>query len=545
MAPSQKDAIVQMFHSLDTNGDGTLSRDEISLLFERLNAGISKDEINVVMEAVDADKSGSVDIDEFANWLVGLDAKKQEQVMALQGHRMDALGRVRWREAVPVPARYSKRRASVGQTHRRAMTLQQLLDLGDFIKSVLQAVDIRDPNPNPKFNVGRITWKNVNLYHINDLFVMPLTEADKCSFMELVAKGPQDPLWFISHWWGTSFMDSLAMLRFHAKTRKLAKSHRYWMCTFANNQHCLEELAQNDLYQTPFVKAIMSSGCVGTVALLTEKTAMPFQRIWCVLEDFITMKDGATKSPRHLFDVATIIPAGEQEIDGDRCVPRSTALLTDDGNGVFYDNGSDVAGDEGWFPAVVGKYGVSVDVTSANASNESDRHNILRLIGDSADEINFALRKRFAPLALYNAATTDGDAGEVKRLLDSGLLGSRKEALEAVDKSGSLAGAAEYSWGLKVVKCLLAEGADPNALDEDGMTPVLLAIMRNKMNNLQALLEGKADPNRKNKAGTSPVGLAKKMNKPKALELLKKHGAGMSAAPAESSSESSSDSDSD
>lgn len=546
MGSSKADGIRQFFHSLDKNGDGTLSREEISDLFGHLYTGISNSEVDRVLEAVDVDRSGSVDIDEFVNWVFGLGAEKQVQTMAKQGHRLDALGKVAWHAKVPVPDCYSQRRATVRKTHRRAMRLQQLLDLGGFIESVLQAVDVKDPNPNPEFNVGRITWENVNLYHINDLFVMPLTEADKCSFMEMVATKPQDPLWFISHWWGTSFKDSLAMLRFHAKTRKLKKSSSYWMCTFANNQHCLEELSQNDLYQTPFVKAIMSHGCIGTIALLTEKTAMPFRRIWCVLEDFITMKEGGTKSPRHLFDVATIIPEGEQEIDSERWVPRSTALLIDDGNGAFQDQGSDIAGDDGWFPAVVGKYGVSIDVTSADASNASDKDNILRLIGDHADEINFALRRRFAPLALYNAATTEGDAAEVKRLLGSGLLGSRNEALKAVDGGGCLAGAAEYSWGLKVVRCLLAQGANPNALDEDGLTPVILAIMRNKMKNLQALLEGKADPNRKSKKGATPVGVARKMKRSKALELLQKHGADMSTTLAKggsSSSSSSSDSD--
>eukprot|EP00747_Dinoflagellata_sp_TGD_P109130 gnl/TRDRNA2_/TRDRNA2_170594_c0_seq10.p2 gnl/TRDRNA2_/TRDRNA2_170594_c0~~gnl/TRDRNA2_/TRDRNA2_170594_c0_seq10.p2 ORF type:complete len:104 (+),score=16.71 gnl/TRDRNA2_/TRDRNA2_170594_c0_seq10:495-806(+) len=103
--------------------------------------------------------------------------------------------------------------------------------------------------------------------------------------MELVADGPQDPNWFVSHWWGTPFADSISMLKYQVKIRQLTLLTIYWMCTFANNQHNLSELAAADVLETPFAKAIMSESCLGTIALMTEKTAMPFERVWCVLED--------------------------------------------------------------------------------------------------------------------------------------------------------------------------------------------------------------------------------------------------------------------
>eukprot|EP00913_Durusdinium_trenchii_P003282 g3037.t1 len=38
-----------------------------------------------------------------------------------------------------------------------------------------------------------------------------------CSFTELVMDAAQDPVWFVSHWWGTPWRDSLDMLSFHSK----------------------------------------------------------------------------------------------------------------------------------------------------------------------------------------------------------------------------------------------------------------------------------------------------------------------------------------
>ena len=70
---------------------------------------------------------------------------------------------------------------------------------------------------------------------------------------------------------------------FCAKVHGLSEASPYWICTFANNQHNLEdentdeksqeafqntgqELNTSDLLDTPFVRAIMSSSCMGTAA---------------------------------------------------------------------------------------------------------------------------------------------------------------------------------------------------------------------------------------------------------------------------------------
>ena len=71
-------------------------------------------------------------------------------------------------------------------------------------------------------------------YHICGHFVKPLTTRDRCSWVELVATGPQKPTWFISHWWGTPFSQTLEMLDWHGHIHDLNQNDAYWYCTLAN-----------------------------------------------------------------------------------------------------------------------------------------------------------------------------------------------------------------------------------------------------------------------------------------------------------------------
>merc|ERR1719456_353991 len=112
-------------------------------------------------------------------------------------------------------------------------------------------------------------------------FVRPLTEPFQCSFVELVAFEAQTPRWFVSHFWGTPFCQTVNLLTFHSAQRGLLPTAPYWICTFANNQHDLSELGTS-LQETPFVKAIMCNQCQGTVTLM-DHAATTLERIWCVL----------------------------------------------------------------------------------------------------------------------------------------------------------------------------------------------------------------------------------------------------------------------
>ncbi len=58
------------------------------------------------------------------------------------------------------------------------------------------------------------------------------------------------------------------------------------------------------------------------------------------------------------------------------------------------------------------------------------------------------------------------------------------------------------------IVCLIEAGADPNAVDMDGVTPLHRAVRTRCAEAVRTLLAHGADPGRKNKSGSTPVKLA-------------------------------------
>ncbi|CAJ1345785.1 unnamed protein product [Effrenium voratum] len=534
-------------------------------------------------------------------------------------HRLPKLTEVEWAHLIPVPSIYGRGAVRVAETHRRAITLGQLKDLSQLVGSVLDSLQVQDPNPST--NLGRINLQNVNLYHMNELFVLRLTKKEICSFTELVMDGPQDPAWFVSHWWGTPWRDSLAMLNFHSEVHKLAEASPYWICTFANNQHDLEdswqlvdlfdsrissifghllaireELNTSDLLETPFVRAIMAflellnppeedvpmeellakdeeailqlvldeppeglynrwvkerleyyrrvepSAPLRDVSIVDQKApdVLAVANKWASeefremdyliptinkdrLENFISTQHVKKKSSIHHFEVAAVVQEGRQKITvGEQQVrvPRCPALLQRGDNEEGFIDKVDFEG--AWFPNEVACSGVKVDIATANASNEDDKCNILRLIigetdpskmpqppaqHDKYDEVNCAIHRVFAPMAMHDAAQ-DGNVQEVERLLSAGLVDlAGKPTRNSAGETPLFAACANGR--AQMVQLLLEKRADPNLTKStDGMSPACAAAAGDHEEVLELLLEGKADVNLASTDGGTPLLMA-------------------------------------
>jgi len=317
----------------------------------------------------------------------------------------------------------------------RGISTAQLESLSDLVKRVLTACTVRDARSGEP-----VTWiaseeggseqrnrltigprSNANLYHINDWVVMPKTKPFRCSYVELVASSEQVPKWFVSHWWGTPFLThTMPLIRFHSSHRcAIGETDVYfWICTFANNQHDLRDLGGR-VEDTPFYKAIMNPACMGTVVIL-DPDATPFQRIWCVLENYVSTELAPQKkdSHSHYYDLATLVPA---KCDF-RCLcigscscnvpPRShfqvgvLQLQQSDGmmQEVCEDNvhnvlkkgtipqmwyearNVDKLPKKGTIPHSVIVQGLSIDIETAEASIAKDKDAILRMISGVSDQ---------------------------------------------------------------------------------------------------------------------------------------------------------------
>ncbi|CAL1150216.1 unnamed protein product, partial [Cladocopium goreaui] len=103
-----------------------------------------------------------------------------------------------------------------------------------------------------------------------------------CSMVEIMAIQVQRPHWFVSHAWIEPVCKFLACLEQHALVRELSSSTFYWVCAYANNQHCVEEDIKSNPRSTSFYRAMqMSEG----VLLVLDSAGTTFERIWCCFEE--------------------------------------------------------------------------------------------------------------------------------------------------------------------------------------------------------------------------------------------------------------------
>ena len=91
---------------------------------------------------------------------------------------------------------------AIDDTAQRAITLRQLRGVVEEISRRCEAEgwEGRFQLPDGTFETRPLTPSTVNLYHLVDRLIKPATQARQCSYVELVATGPQPPQWFVSHW---------------------------------------------------------------------------------------------------------------------------------------------------------------------------------------------------------------------------------------------------------------------------------------------------------------------------------------------------------
>lgn len=124
---------------------------------------------------------------------------------------------------------------------------------------------------------------------------------------------------------------------------------------------------------------------------------------------------------------------------------------------------------------------------------------IVTLSGYAAENISILEHQ------VLNAART-GTGEEVVAILG---LEPRSRDLRTAHRSTPLHLAAANA-NPSSLKALLAAGADPNALDQDGLTPLHVAAYTQNAVHAQLLLEAGADPYAKTNAGRDPTSMARK-----------------------------------
>jgi hypothetical protein len=307
---------------------------------------------------------------------------------------------------------------SIPRTEERGIMVKQLEVLLEFIHS--RSKHWRDDPIVPGWydfrSGGTVSYKAVNLHHVSDWIIKPMTLPVKCSYVEAIAFSveSQVPSWFVSHWWGEPIRESVASLKAHAKVKhpdSCGVTSAYWMCAFANNQHKLSSELVDDPRGSSFFKAL--GLCEGVVLLLDRHSpAAAFQRLWCNFEI-----NAATDKHRHLLlDIVAADECGELHVLTDGMTVAESRKEAASQECPWLTSGRTTqATREEQFPILMMHQGLNVKIIDAKVSSAQDRVHILNnilghllsaapdLSNTIYDEVDNRLRSRFAMLSLRSA----------------------------------------------------------------------------------------------------------------------------------------------
>ena len=187
----------------------------------------------------------------------------------------------------------------IHEVENRAITIQQLQDLVRDIETKVKEEKWVSTSPQA-LKPMKLKAKSVNLYDLVAWLVKPATAARRCSYVELVATGPQPTRWFTSHWWGEPVFQFVTCVVKHSEQRRLGINAAYWVCAYANNQWDLASDLVANPAESSFRRAL--DVAEGTLSIL-DGSAIAYSRVWCNYEMFVTLEKA--KSASHLFDIYT------------------------------------------------------------------------------------------------------------------------------------------------------------------------------------------------------------------------------------------------
>ncbi|CAL1171917.1 unnamed protein product, partial [Cladocopium goreaui] len=294
-----------------------------------------------------------------------------------------------------------------------------------------------------------------NLYHTSHWVIKPATLRYRCSFVELVATDAetQFPCWFVSHAWQEAVCRFVACLRQHAELRN-AVGLAYWVCAYANNQHKLQDEISANPRGTSFYKAMkLAVGVVlildrdveerntGTPLLLdvaatdssneahviTDGLAAPEARLMPLLgfltkalreANFPTLlaQKAATEAANAAAEATKALKVFFEENLFD-CFDSAVRLFSAMASPVIEELCSE---DSDFELRDLTVYGLSVDISKADASKAEDKIRILnciRLPQARTKARNKALAAHFAIASWFGAVTQGHDTSNLRRAL--------------------------------------------------------------------------------------------------------------------------------
>ena len=304
------------FATLDVTKSGAATMRELLAFF--LSEGYDESFVKSLMAALDVDSDGSITAEE---WRAGVSRLRGSSLLMSMtdpieppsGETFKDLGRPR--EVAPflgytkalkfsssispvTEAREGKfcRGCEIPLAEHRGIMLKQL-------RAICEHVHRRCIGENWVNTDGeRLEGRHVTMYDCAAYVIKPATRKKKNSLVEHIARGPQTPTWFVSHWWGLPLFELVACLEQHARDRQLdPNTTTYWISAFALSQWQLECPVGKDPERATYRRAMAL--CNGTVACVERGGEAYFGRVWCVYEVGLALGLSRAEGSAHLFDL--------------------------------------------------------------------------------------------------------------------------------------------------------------------------------------------------------------------------------------------------
>lgn len=78
-APGEENQVLDLFRILDTNGDGSIDREELSYILYMLDSAVwSSKKLDRLFKIADVNRDGKIDYREFCSWVFGFGREQKE-----------------------------------------------------------------------------------------------------------------------------------------------------------------------------------------------------------------------------------------------------------------------------------------------------------------------------------------------------------------------------------------------------------------------------------------------------------------------------------
>ena len=251
-----------IFDAMDADESGKLDINEMR--HKLTDLGMQEDVISRLFSDIDKNKNGRIS---FKEWLrsyvpsfkvsvtqVMQELETQAKERATRAAEIERDARVIAEGVDWSDLRVEKRVFEIQDTAHRAISLKQMQMLFDHTQRRISIGEewIVWKEENPEFKITRLG--HVTLYDLNKYVILPITVESKLSLVEVMATGTQAPDYFVSHWWGEPIEQFGRCLQRHSADRGLesskgffngteedphplylgGRSPWYWVCAHAN-----------------------------------------------------------------------------------------------------------------------------------------------------------------------------------------------------------------------------------------------------------------------------------------------------------------------